>query len=858
MKKFYFQLIITAFCFLIISSCGLRNKKTDENISITTPEENTDSTEFLDEEVYPYKPARTIYTDLIHTKLEIEPIWKTSELIGKATLTLKPHFYATDSVLLDAKGMEIKSITNNNLKLPYVYKENKLSIKLDKYYNKNEKFTLEIEYIARPEQYKKDKGETIGNNKGLFFINPNKEDSTVMPQIWTQGETETNSVWFPTIDAPNIKSTQEIYITVEDKYTTLSNGKLIQQTKHKNGKRTDYWKQELPHAPYLFMFAVGEFKIVKDSYTKQNGQKIDVNYYVEPEWENSAKAIFGETPAMISYFSKLLGIEFPWDKYHQIVVRDYISGAMENTGAVVFGDFVYKNEKELIDDNDQSIIAHELFHHWFGDLVTCESWSNLPLNESFANYAEYLWNEYKYGKDLADYELDKSTNEYFQELDNGTNHNLIWYNYNDPENMFDRHSYNKGGRILHMLRNYLGDEAFFQGLKQYLTTNQFKSAEVDHLRLVFEEITGEDLHWFFDQWFLNKGIPILSVEYYNSIKNKEIVLTVTQQQDIAKSPLYKLPVEVAVYDDKGKHIYKGLVDEVENKLVFPVFGNLKAVVFDHKRSLLAYYNDKKPDEYLINQYYYDKSFNSRYEALINTPEQENPMYSQLIMDALNDPFWLIRQAAIEKTSYLDELNRFKAMDIIKEMALNDPNSNVKSSALQYFMDNNERITLKVLLNEILKKEKSYLVIEKATTLALQLDPGSANELLSKLKSTNDKKTILMLTGVLATTQDSSHVGYFLDLINQNRFKGYDALELLNNFTYYAASIPLEYQVKALQVYRQYKEVGNFYAKMYLPQNVFYLIQAINSKEQTNSLLVKLKEEYLKQLNDFYKTLEIKE
>jgi aminopeptidase N len=825
---------------------------------MSAPDEIGDTNEIYEEEIFPYKATKTIHTDLIHTKLEIEPIWKTAELNGKATLTLKPHFYATDSVFIDAKEMEIKSVGNGKVNFPYVYKNDKLNIKLDKSYTRNEKFNLEIAYIARPENYKKEKGEEIGNNKGLFFINPNKEDSTVMPQIWTQGETETNSIWFPTIDAPNVKSTQELFITVEDKFVTLSNGKLIQQTKHKNGTRTDYWKQDLPHAPYLFMFAVGEFKIVKDTYTKQNGQKIDVNYYVEPEWESSAKAIFGETPAMIQYFSKLLGVDFPWDKYHQIVVRDYISGAMENTGAVVFGDFVYKNDKELLDDNDQSIIAHELFHHWFGDLVTCESWANLPLNESFANYAEYLWNEYKYGKDVADYELDKSTNEYFQEFDNGTNHNLIWYNYNNPENMFDRHSYNKGGRVLHMLRSYVGDEAFFLGLKQYLTQNQFKSAEIDQLRLAFEEVTGEDLHWFFDQWFFNKGIPQLSIEYYNSLKNKEIVLTVTQQQDLTKNPLYKLPVEVAVYDDAGEHIYKGLVDDVENKLVFPVIGNLKAVVFDHKKSLLAYYDDKKPNEYYTNQYYLHKAFISRYEALLNAPEQDSPAYRQLIMDALTDPFWLIRQTAIEKTTYLDELNRFKAMDMVKEMALKDPISSVRSSALQFFMDQNERVTLKELLKETLAKEKSYITIQKGTTLAMQLSPETAEEVIKPLKSSIDKKTVLMLTGVLALSQDTSHINYFLTLIKQNRFKGYDALELLNNFTYYISTLPIEFQVKAFDVYKKYKEEGNYYAKMYLPQNVFYLIQAIESKEQTDSLLNKLKEEYLKQLNDFYKTLEIKE
>jgi hypothetical protein len=228
------------------------------------------------------------------------------------------------------------------------------------------------------------------------------------------------------------------------------------------------------------------------------------------------------------------------------------------------------------------------------------------------------------------------------------------------------------------------------------------------------------------------------------------------------------------------------------------------------------------------------------------------------MDALNDPFWLIRQTAIEKTSYLDELNRFKAMELIKQMALKDPNSNVRTNALQYFMDQNERIELKSLLKEILSKENSYTVLQKATSLATQLSPETAEEILAPLKSSTDKKTILMLSGVIALSQDTTHIDYFLKLINQHKFKGYDALELLNNFTYYISTLPLAYQVKALEVYKKYQLEGNYYAKMYLPQNVFYLIQSIESKEETDSLLMNLKDEYLKQLNDFYKTLEIKE
>ena len=362
-----------------------------------------------------YNPSNTILTDLIHTKLEVSFNWSESQLNGKATITAHPHFYESNELILDAKGMDAL----------------KLKIDLGRVYKNTEQYTLSIEYVSKPDELEMGGSYAIAGDKGLYFINPKGEDKNKMPQIWTQGETQSNSVWFPTIDSPNAKTTQEMYITVKEKYVTLSNGNLISSKQNKDGTRTDYWKQDLPHAPYLFMMAIGEYSIVKDSYTKKDGSKIDVNYYVEPEYVKDARGIFGETPNMIAYFSELLDVEYPWDKYNQVVVRDYVSGAMENTGAVIFGEYVYKDAEALLDDNDQSTIAHELFHHWFGDLVTCESWANLPLNESFANYSQYLWDEFRYGQDEADYQAEVESDGYYQSASYQGYHDLIWFDYFD-------------------------------------------------------------------------------------------------------------------------------------------------------------------------------------------------------------------------------------------------------------------------------------------------------------------------------------------------------------------------------------------------------------------------------------------
>ena len=326
--------------------------------------------------------------------------------------------------------------------------------------------------------------------------------------------------------------------------TTISNGVQLSTVNNNDGTKTDYWKMDKKHAPYLFMIAVGDFRKIDDKWNN-----MPLGYYVEPEFEESAKAVFGNTPEMINYFSELLNYPFPWPQYNQVVVRDYVSGAMENTTASIFMEDLNVSEKELLDENWDYIIAHELFHQWFGDLVTCESWSNLPLNESFADFSEALWIGYKYGEEEGDYHAMLSLENYFEEAEEETK-DLIRFYYDDKEDMFDRHSYEKGGAILQMLITYLGDDAFFTGLNLYLKNNAFKTVEIHDLRLAFEEITGEDLNWFFNQWFLDSGHPILNVtEKYSG---DTLIMNISQVQDLEEYPLFKLPLYIDLF--KGEEV----------------------------------------------------------------------------------------------------------------------------------------------------------------------------------------------------------------------------------------------------------------------------------------------------------------
>jgi len=512
-----------------------------------------------------YQASRTKEVDLLHTNLKIKFDYNLQHAFGKINLKFKPHFYATKQVVIDAKGMELKNIgllnKKDTIKLNYTYDTLQITIELNKTYFNNDTFNIFIDYVSKPNELNFEGSAAIKEAKGLYFVNPKLLEANKPRQIWTQGETESNSCWMPTIDAPNQKHTQELYITAQANEVTLSNGKLISITKNADGTHTDYWKQTLPHAPYLTMMAIGEFNITKHNWH----DSIEVSYYLEKEYAQYANLIFGPTKEMLDCFSKKLGVDYPWEKFSQIIVRDFVSGAMENTSAVLHGEYVQHDNREHLDNNHEDVIAHEMFHHWFGDLTTAESWSNLPLNESFATYGEYIWNDWKYGNTEAEAVFDRNLSGYLLSKNNATKTPIRFY-YHNREDMFDGVSYSKGARILHQLRKQIGDDAFFKSLQLYLNQNKFKSAEIHNLRLAFEETTGLDLNWYFNQWFLNAGHPELdlSINYNDTIAS----LTVVQKQDSTQFGLYQLPVYVNIFDKSGIKTFLVNITKTKEKFTF--------------------------------------------------------------------------------------------------------------------------------------------------------------------------------------------------------------------------------------------------------------------------------------------------
>jgi aminopeptidase N len=629
----------------------------------------------------PVQPAATILHDLLDTKLDVRFDWAKQWLLGTATLTVKPHFYPQTQLVLDAKGFDIKSVKLVNggkeKNLTYTYDKKKLTITLDRTYARTEPCQVRIQYVAKPNELEVGGSAAITQDKGLYFINPLGTDKTKPRQLWTQGETEGNSCWFPTIDRPNQRMTQEISLTVDSELKTLSNGLLTSSRKNNDGTRTDTWKQSLAHAPYLAMLAVGDFAVISDTW---RGKPVD--YYVDPKFSNTARAVFGNTPQMLDYFSKKLGVDFPWEKYTQVAVHDFVSGAMENTTAVTFEQsLVQFAPRELADVgyDAESTVAHELFHHWFGDYVTTESWANLPLNESFADYSELLWAEHKYGADAAGLVQQEKLNLYLEEAQS-KREPLIRYRYAKQEDMFDRHSYDKGGRVLHMLRNYVGDDAFFASLNRYLTQNKFSSSEIAKLRIAFEETTGEDLMWFFDQWFMQRGHPELKVTH--SFANGQVSMRVQQLQDSTFTPIYRLPVTVTVWANNQPTDHRITVTKADQTFRLPSSQRPNLVKFDSQAQLLAEIEEERTQDELMYQYTHAKNYLQRYEAVTQLKAKSAELsVSTLLRNALNDPFWAVRQAAVQA------LRRYKGPEgnavrqDLQQVATKDKNSQVRATAL---------------------------------------------------------------------------------------------------------------------------------------------------------------------------------
>jgi aminopeptidase N len=793
-----------------------------------------------------YRATTEKINDLIHTKLDVRFDYKKRYLYGKEWVTIKPHMYPTDTLLLDAKGMDIKTVAvvkaGKNTPLKFTYDSLSLAIKLDKVYRNNENYIIYIDYTSKPDELKSAKGSAaISDAKGLYFINPDSAVKGKPVQIWTQGESESSSAWFPTIDKPNQKTTEEIYMTVPSKYVTLSNGKLVSQKSNGNGTRTDYWKQDLPHSPYLFMMAVGDFKITKDTWKGK-----EVSYYLEPKYAPYAKNIFSYTPEAMEFYSKLLGVDYPWVKYSQIVVRDYVSGAMENTSATLHGDYVHGTPRQFLDryynsSQGESTVVHELFHQWFGDYVTAESWSNLTVNESFADFSETLWAEYKYGKDDGDAHIAGDRRQYLNSPD-AAGKNLVRFNYDDKEDVFDVVTYQKGGSILYMLRNFLGNDAFYKGLNIYLKTNAFKNGEAQQLRLALEEASGKDLNWFFNQWYYNAGHPVLNITYGWDAGTKTQSVYVQQTQ---AGNAFTLPIAVDMYNGTKKTRKQVWLRTKSDTLTFKLDAKPDLVNVDGDKMLLAKKTDTKTGDEFLFQYNNAPLYLDRQEALTYARNQTSSDANarKIITAALKDKYYGLRIEAIKALKLNNDDVRNAAQPILISLAQTDKNNLVKAAAITALG------SLKASGNTTLFKQalssQSYAVQAAALNALSQLDPAASLTMAKGLEKDSEGELANSILNIYAANGTDAEWPYV-----NSKFEASDVQSKFNAMRNYAAFAGrVKNPAYAQQGIEQIKSFGIKYKQYGIAPALVTFLESIKAERTklNDDASVKAADEAIKQL-----------
>jgi len=731
-----------------------------------------------------YNASRKRINDIIHTKLQLSFNWEKQYAYGKADLKIKPHFYETDELVLDAKGFELNEVSivknGNKQALNYKYDGILLKIDLGRAFTRNETYDIFIDYIAKPNELPNQaSGEAITERIGLYFINPLNEEEGKPRQFWTQGEPESSSCWFPTIDSPNERTSQEIYLTVEKEHKTISNGLLINSKDNGDGTRTDYWKQEIPHAPYLFMIASGPFAEIKDRW-----KNIETNYYVDEEYAPYAKQVFGNTGEMLDFFSKKFGMEYPWDKYHQVVVHDFVSGAMENTGAVIHYDGLHQTDRDLLDGTREDIIAHEAAHHWFGDWVTCESWANIPLNEAFATWSEIIWEEYKYGRDAAEFKISTDRYYYFDEAEQ-YQEPLIRYYYEKKEDMFDRHSYQKGGQVLWMLQDYLGDEAYYEGLKKYLHDNAKQSVEIHDLRIALEAVCGEDLNWFFNQWFMKPGHPELTVESSYDPELGKAILAVKQDQE---SQLFRLPLKVDLHFNGNIETKEILIKDRESVFTFNTDQQPNLIDFDAGNYLLAEITEEKSLENWVYQFKNTKGFLNHMEAFdaITKNYNNEAEAEEIIIAALDNPFWYLREMAINNLNIKSD-NRELIKEKLFAIADNDKKSDVQKAAIDKITSEKWDVPEAKILNWL--NSKSYKVSAAGLAALINKNPDLAIEKAEELQNEKNASLLSGVSTVFAYSGDPKYNNFYKDYYK--KAKSYGKYSAIRNYSTYLENIDNE-------------------------------------------------------------------
>lgn len=565
--------------------------------------------------------------DMKHVKLTVSFDLKAGTVIGRADLTLEVVGGEPRRVELDCEDTVVNSVELDGRAVEYTLTDKQLIVEFPAVLKAGIPFVVSVDYVATP-------------RRGIYFTGPDKGYPDKPVQIWTQGQDTDNHHWFPCIDEPRGRITSEIIVTVPENWSTVSNGRIVRESHDARRKtKTIHWLQDKPHAVYLITLAASDFARVV---LKEKAPLID--FYVERGREEDGKRSFGSTPAMIELYEKLFGEKYPWDKYTQVAVQDFIFGGMENTSATTQTDLTLHDERAHLDFSSDFLVSHEAVHQWFGDLITCRDWSHGWLNEGFATYFEAVWQEHHRGNDEYLWDVLGMARGYLSE---SYRRPLVENTYRSPSDLFDRHLYEKGGAVLHMLRRELGDEQFYRAIRHYVASYRGRNVATPDFERAIEESTGRSMDWFFDQWVYKPGHPEFKVTYAWDGDKKTATLNVKQAQTGEGTPrVFRVNVEVVFVTGAGRKTFRASLFEREHTLTYVLDARPKMVQFDPGYGVLKTLDFTRSRDLLEYQLANDADVIGRIEAAEGLGKLGSPEAVKALKKAvLSDQFWAVQATA---------------------------------------------------------------------------------------------------------------------------------------------------------------------------------------------------------------------
>ncbi|MBW4630541.1 MAG: M1 family metallopeptidase [Iphinoe sp. HA4291-MV1] len=721
-----------------------------------------------------YNPDRPGQVEHIFLDLNLDILNKRYQ--GLCRIMLTPIRDGLDRLNLDAVNLDIESVQVDEKSQNFDYDGRQLSIQLDPPTQVDKPIVIAIAYSADKPQ------------RGLYFIQPDKHYRHKSSQVWTQGEDEDSRFWFPCFDYPGQLSTSEIRVRVPKPLIAISNGELTKSEEQGNNK-IYHWSQQQVHPTYLMTLAVGDFAEIRNEW---NG--IPVTYYVEKGREEDAKRSMGKTPRMMEFLSEKYGYPYPYPKYAQICVDDFIFGGMENTSATLLTDRCLLDEKAALDNrNTESLVVHELAHQWFGDLIVIKHWSHAWIKEGMASYSEVMWTEHEYGAQEAAYYRLLEARSYLAEDSDRYRRPMVTHVYREAIELYDRHIYEKGSCVYHMIRAELGEELFWKAIQTFVQDNAHRTVETVDLLRAIEKATGRNLLFLFDQYVYRGGHPDFKVAYSWDGDSKLAKITVTQTQANVgnSSDLFdlKIPIgfgytqnsELRTQDSEFK-TYTVRVNEREQSFYFPLKEKPQFISFDVGNHFLKTVSLEYPVPELKAQLEFDPNPISRILAAGALAKKGSLEALKALSAALkNDSFWGVR---VEVAKQLAQVKLDQVFDELV-VGLKDKSPYVRRAVVEALAKIKTHESYKALKELVEMGDPSYYVEAAAARAVGKIAAATTQE------KPTEEKVIKLLRSVLEEKAGWNEVVRSGAIAGLAELKTSEAaLNLLMEYTYLGVPQPL--------------------------------------------------------------------